>query len=171
MVRTVYLGLGSDVGDRRGHLRRGIEGLVLAGLFPLSQSSVWESAGLDTPAPSSFLNMAVRVDTDRPAEEILVALQRIEADAGRTPGERNAPRTLDLDLLWVEGEARDGPGLQLPHPRMWQRAFVLLPLDEIAPELCLPGSAEPVGEAGRRLAGAQELRCVGPLASPRSEPL
>ena len=126
-----YLGVGSNLGDRWARLRYGVGALADAGIEPLALSSVWESEPVGCDEPLWFLNMAVKFESSHQPLELLDALQQIERAAGRVRREVNAPRTLDLDLL-VYGEIvlRD-PRLRLPHPRMWQRRFVLEPLFEI----------------------------------------
>ncbi|CAN7171475.1 2-amino-4-hydroxy-6-hydroxymethyldihydropteridine diphosphokinase [Polaromonas sp. LjRoot131] len=142
MVRA-YVALGANLGDAAAALRRAVETM---GKLPKTQvlqsSSLYKTAPLDTdsggelPAPGEdYFNAVVELDTGLTAPDLLTHLQKIEQQAGRERPYRNAPRTLDLDLL-LYGSARiDSVRLILPHPRMWQRAFVLLPLAEIAPGL------------------------------------
>ena len=142
MVRA-YVALGANLGDAAAALRRAVETM---GKLPKTQvlqsSSLYKTAPLDTdsggelPAPGEdYFNAVVELDTGLTAPDLLTHLQKIEQQAGRERRYRNAPRTLDLDLL-LYGSARiDSVRLILPHPRMWQRAFVLLPLAEIAPGL------------------------------------
>ncbi len=167
----IYLGLGSDLGDRRGYLRAGIESLRPAGVVPIAVSSVWETAGIDIPEPRRFLNMVLRVATDLEPRELLDRLLAIEVDSGRVRGVRNGPRTLDLDLLLMGGLRIEDPGLCVPHPRMWERLFVLAPLAEIAPELSNPATGRSVVDECRRLAGSQDARKVGVLALAQNDPV
>ncbi len=165
-----YVAIGSNLGDRRAHLRFGIEALSGAGLEPLLLSSVWETEPIGCREPLWFLNMVVKLDAPHAPHGVLDALQAIERAAGRVEGAPNAPRTLDLDLLLLgDLEIHDGR-LELPHPRMWQRAFVLEPLAEVAPELRNPASGRTVVEE-RRLAGAGAVRRIGPLAPRGAQPL
>jgi 2-amino-4-hydroxy-6-hydroxymethyldihydropteridine diphosphokinase len=161
-----YVGLGSNVGDRWSHLRAGVAGLTVEGLAPLVLSSVWESEPVDCTDPALFLNMVVRVDADRDGPALIEALLSIERDAGRVRGRRNAPRTLDLDLLLLGRQRVRRPGLCLPHPRMWRRRFVLEPLAEIAPDFRDPASGRSVAEQLERLSGGPAVARVGRLGLP-----
>jgi len=100
----------------------------------VAQSSFYRSAPIDSSGPD-YVNAVVQLQTNLIAPELLAQLQTIEQGAGRERPYRNAPRTLDLDLLLFGDASIQSPSLTLPHPRMWQRAFVLLPLAEIAPAL------------------------------------
>jgi 2-amino-4-hydroxy-6-hydroxymethyldihydropteridine diphosphokinase len=130
-----YIGLGSSEGDRAGHLREGLAGLARGGVTVEAASSLWETEPVDGAGPGWFLNMAVRVRTDLSPEALLDLCLAVERARGRVRrGGRPGPRPLDLDLLVFEGVARATPRLTLPHPRMWERRFVLAPLAELAPE-------------------------------------
>ena len=144
-----YVGIGANLGDARAAVLRAMDALAaLPGTREAARSSLWRSAPVDAGGPD-FVNAVVALDTALAPAEVLAQLQRIEADAGRERPYRNAPRTLDLDLL-LHGDARvDTPALTLPHPRMHQRAFVLRPLAEIAPERVAPGWLDAV--AGQRI--------------------
>ncbi len=158
-----YIGLGTNLGARRAHLRAGVEGLRRAGLELVSGSSVWESEPVDCPSPRWFLNMAVRVRTERQPLELLDLLLSIERSAGRTRGARNAPRTLDLDLLMLGDLQWSDDRLRLPHPRMWERRFVLEPLCEIAPDLRNPETGTRVSESRERIVDRTVVRRIGRL--------
>jgi len=164
MVRmTGYIGMGSNLGDRWSNLRAGVSGLRGAGPTVLAVSSVWATEPVDSPGPLWFLNMAVKVSTGLPPLELLDRLLAIEREAGRTRSEPNGPRTLDLDLL-VLGELEWGDDrLQLPHPRMWQRRFVLGPLAEIAPDLLNPRTGRTVACEQDRLRDPAAVVVVGRL--------
>jgi len=135
----VYIGLGANLGDAAGTVRAAAQ--ALAGL-PQSQllalSSLYASAPVDAQGPE-FINAVARVRTLLSPLELLAALQRLEAEAGRQRPYRNAPRTLDLDILLYGHQVCHSPQLTLPHPRLHQRRFVLWPLSELAPQLLLPG--------------------------------
>jgi 2-amino-4-hydroxy-6-hydroxymethyldihydropteridine diphosphokinase len=143
-----------------------VVGLREAGLGLVALSSVWESEPVDTTAPPWFLNMVAAIDSDRPPLALLEILLAVERRAGRTRSARNAPRTLDLDLLMVGALHCREPRLELPHPRMWERRFVLEPLAEIAPGARHPASGRTIGEACARLGPRPEVRRVGPLPGP-----
>jgi 2-amino-4-hydroxy-6-hydroxymethyldihydropteridine diphosphokinase len=166
-----YIALGSNLGDRRAHLQAGLEGLRRHGLAPLAISSVWETEPVDTEHPRWFWNMAVRSESRRPPLGLLEALLEIERENGRRRRERNGPRTLDLDLLLVGDLVVDEPRLRLPHPRMWERVFVLEPLAEIAPRLLNPATGRSVAEERDSLVDPARARRLGDLASCPSLPL
>ena len=129
-----YIALGSNEGDRAGHLREGLAKLAGAGVELDALSSVWETQPVGDTGPGWFLNMAARIRTDRTPEDLLDLCQAIERESGRVRGATPGPRTLDIDLLLFEGCSRSTDRLTLPHPRMWERRFVLAPLAELAPE-------------------------------------
>lgn len=149
-MTRAFLGLGSNLGDRAGHLRRAVAALDDV----VAVSPVYETAPVGGPEQGPYLNLVVELDTDRRARDLLELAAELEAAAGRVRTERWGPRTLDVDVLWVEGEQVDEPDLQVPHPRMWARRFVLAPLATLAPDLVGPDA----------LAAAEgEVREVGPL--------
>lgn len=132
---TAYVALGANLGDAARTLRDALQTLDRApGLQLIKASSLYRTAPIDSSGPD-YLNAVAEIGTTLSAPGLLMELQGIERDFGRERPYRNAPRTLDLDLL-LYGSARiDSPALTVPHPRMWQRAFVLVPLVEIAPTL------------------------------------
>src|SRR5690554_2738474 len=134
------IGLGANLGDAEGRLREAFEHIdAIAATRVLARSGLWRSAPVEASGPD-FRNAVVIVETRLDAFALLDALRRIEAHAGRERPYRNAPRTLDLDLL-LYGDARIDapPRLIVPHPRMAGRAFVLRPLLEVAPDATIPG--------------------------------
>ena len=148
------LGVGANLGDPRAAVRKAIEDLAqLPGTVTVAVSSLYGSAPLDADGPD-YVNAVLQVRTALSPDALLAALQAIEQQAGRERPYRNAPRTLDLDIL-LYGEYRvDRDDLQIPHPRMWQRAFVVLPLAEIAPDLVSPAQVQAVaGQGLHRLDG------------------
>jgi 2-amino-4-hydroxy-6-hydroxymethyldihydropteridine diphosphokinase len=166
---TGFVALGSNVGDRDAHLRAGILAMHAAGLRVTAASSVWETEPVGGAGPEWFLNMVVRVETDLSPEAALDALLAIERARGRRRSRPNAPRELDLDLLLLGDQRRASPALTLPHPRMTERAFVLAPLAEIAPDLVLDAaSARTVAEARAGLDDPHAVRRRGPLALPET---
>jgi 2-amino-4-hydroxy-6-hydroxymethyldihydropteridine diphosphokinase len=130
---TAYIGLGANLGDPQRALRDALEAL---GRLPQTQltrtSRLWRSAPVDAGGPD-YVNAVAEVATRLTAPDLLVHLQAIENAAGRERPYRNAPRTLDLDLLLYGDASIASPALTVPHPRMRERAFVLLPLQELAP--------------------------------------
>jgi 2-amino-4-hydroxy-6-hydroxymethyldihydropteridine diphosphokinase len=153
LVHIAYIGLGSNLGDSESTLRRGIAALTELPLTQvLAASSLYRSAALGHAAQPDYVNAVAKLSTGLSAQSLLAALLEIERHHGRERSFRNAPRTLDLDLLLYDAETILTAGLSVPHPRMHERAFVLAPLLEIAPTSVIPG----VGPAADCLA-----RCAG----------
>ena len=145
-MTTAFVAIGGNLGDARATVLRAMDDLAtLPQTRVLAQSSLYRSAPVDATGPD-FINAVVAIDTGLEPHELLLELQRLELGAGRERPYRNAPRTLDLDLLLHGDEALDTPTLTLPHPRMAQRAFVLLPLAEIAPERVSPAAIAQVAD-------------------------
>jgi 2-amino-4-hydroxy-6-hydroxymethyldihydropteridine diphosphokinase len=138
-MATAYIGLGANLGDRMTTLQMAIQRLQTLGSIE-RVSSLYETEPVGYLEQPPFLNAVVALDTALTPAELVSALLSIERDLGRLRSFPNAPRTLDLDLLTVDNIILDTPELTLPHPRLHERAFVLVPLAEIAPELVLPGS-------------------------------
>ena len=140
-----YLGLGSNVGDRKAHLahalRRLDEEYRLTGV-----SSVWETEPVGYEDQARFLNLVARVETDASARSLLDTVRGIEEERGRERRFRNAPRTLDIDILLYGDAVLDEEGLTVPHPRMHERTFVLVPLLELDPGIRDPGTGERYAE-------------------------
>ncbi len=135
----VVIGLGANLGDRLATLREAAA--RIDELTPiLARSHVWETAPVGGPEQPDYLNAALVIDWDRAPIALLDALMAIEADLGRVRSIPNAPRTIDLDVLWIEGLVLDDPRLVVPHPRLHLRAFALAPLLEVAPDAADPRS-------------------------------
>ena len=136
---SAYIGLGANLGEPASALR---EALLAIAALPDSRlaatSSFYRTAPIDSSGPD-YLNAVARLDTCLEPLALLAELQRIEQTHGRERPYRNAPRTLDLDLLLYGDECLTTPALTLPHPRLHERAFVVRPLTEIAPQLSIPG--------------------------------
>jgi 2-amino-4-hydroxy-6-hydroxymethyldihydropteridine diphosphokinase len=131
-VRQVYLGLGSNLGDRLAHLQAALDGIAAApGVTVSGVSRVYETAPVGGPEQPDYLNAVVAVETARSAREMLDLAQQLEAESGRVRKERWGPRTLDVDVLLVGDERVDEPDLVVPHPRMTERGFVLVPLADL----------------------------------------
>lgn len=139
-MATAFLGIGSNLGDREGHLRRALDLLAAEeGIEVVAVSTLRETEPVGPVEQGPFLNGAVQVSTELPPRELLERLLDVEQRLGRVRSERFGPRTIDLDLLVYGDEVVDEPGLMLPHPRLHERRFALEPLAELAPGLVLPG--------------------------------
>jgi len=132
------LSLGSNLGDRRRHLRRGLDALERAGLRVERVSSVYRTQPVDLKDQRWFFNLAARVVTGLGPDEVLDIIQGIEAGEGRVRTRRAGPRTLDIDILLAGAAVIRTPRLTIPHPRLEKRNFVLVPLAEIAPAAVHP---------------------------------
>jgi 2-amino-4-hydroxy-6-hydroxymethyldihydropteridine diphosphokinase len=131
---TAYVGIGANLGDAAAAVRQAIDALgQLRGTTLQARSSLYRSRPVDAGGPD-YINAVAKLATTLGAPELLLQLQRLEQRAGRERPYRNAPRTLDLDLLLYGGARIASAQLTVPHPRMHERAFVLVPLAEIAPE-------------------------------------
>lgn len=156
-TRTVAaIALGSNLGDRNKHLRAALVALERTpGVILLRRSSWHETAPVGGPPDQGpYLNGAALLETTLTAHELLSTLLAIEAREGRERGAANAPRTLDLDLLWFGEQRSDDDELRLPHPRLEERLFVLAPLAELVPEHVLAGCGRTVAERSAELAAA-----------------
>ena len=137
--RRAFVGLGANLGDAAGTVRQALSELAaLPGVTRCRASSLYRTAPVDAQGPD-FVNAVAELHTTLEPHALLAALQSIEQRHGRARPYRNAPRTLDLDLLLLDDLRLDTPDLTLPHPRLHQRAFVLQPLAELAPTLRVPG--------------------------------
>lgn len=134
-MARAFLGMGSNLGDRWEYLREAVASLDEV----VAVSEVFETEPIGGPDQGAFLNIVVQLDTERTPRELLAVCHRLESAAGRVREERWGPRTLDVDVLWVDGTTVDEPDLIVPHPRMLQRRFVVEPLAQLAPELCPDG--------------------------------
>ena len=139
-MTLAYVGIGSNLDDPRAQVLRAFEELDrLPHTRVVKQSSLYRSAPVGYAAQPDFINAVAQVETGLAAERLLAELQGIEARHGRKRSFANAPRTLDLDLLIFGKQAMATAALTVPHPRMHERAFVLKPLLEIAPDVEIPG--------------------------------
>jgi len=142
-VATVYLGLGSNLGDRKHNLAQALE--LLSKHVVIEQvSSIYETEPAGYREQPLFLNAVCRISTGLNPEKLLRLAKKIEAELGRTPGFPNAPRPIDIDILLYGDEVISGKELTIPHPRLVERAFVLVPMAEIAPDLVHPVSKKTV---------------------------
>lgn len=149
--RRAFLGLGSNLGDRRAHLRGAVATLEATGEVT-AVSPLYETEPVGGPeGQPEYLNLVVELLTTDSPRRLLERCQALEAAAQRVRTVRHGPRTLDADVLLVEGEAVDEPDLQVPHPRLWERRFVVAPLADLAPELVSDEQVTAAGGAVRRV--------------------
>ena len=132
-----YLALGSNLGDRLANLRRAVAGLAPE-VQVLARSPVYETPAWGFEQQPAFLNMAVRAGTALGPDALLEHIKRLEAALGRTPTFHWGPRLIDIDILLYGDQAFESPALTIPHPRLHERAFVLVPLADLAPQLVHP---------------------------------
>ena len=159
-----YLGLGSNLRDRARNLRRAVS-LLGRRMSTAALSSVYETRPWGHADQPSFLNMVYRVDTGMAPQDLLRAAQEVEHVLGRAPTFRYGPRLIDVDILLYGDRVIDTQDLRVPHPRLSERAFALVPLAEIAPELMHPELGVSVRELLKRLPAAEleGVASVGPL--------
>jgi 2-amino-4-hydroxy-6-hydroxymethyldihydropteridine diphosphokinase len=136
-MSIAYLGLGTNLGDRKENLRKAIEAIALK-MDIYQQSSLYETAAWGYTDQPDFLNQVVQVETDLTPLRLLNFLKRTEVELGRVENFRYGPRQIDLDILFFDDLVKNTSRLQIPHPRLAERAFVLVPLNEIAPGLVHP---------------------------------
>jgi 2-amino-4-hydroxy-6-hydroxymethyldihydropteridine diphosphokinase len=162
-VTRAYLGLGSNVGDRRGHLKAAVSELARHEVSVLASSSVYETEPVGLVLDQrDFYNACLRVETEVGPEELLDACKAVERSLGRAPGgARHGPRPIDVDVLLFDDADYSSERLTLPHPEVVSRRFVLVPLLELDPELTLPDGAR-LADALVALGGeGQDVRRVG----------
>jgi len=165
--RGVYIGLGANLpspehGTPRETLEAAMRMLEARGLVLVARSPIYESEPVPVSDQPWYLNAVVEVATDRPAAEVLALLHSVENAFGRVRAIRNEPRVLDLDLLDHRGTVHEGPESPLlPHPRLTDRAFVLLPLRDIAPDWRHPVSGLTIAELLESLPEGQRIRRLG----------
>ena len=148
MIQNAYVGMGSNLGDRAGYLLLAVRGMLDAGLDVIRLSSIYETAPVENEDQPKFLNMVaeLRGSTLPRSDQLLARLLRIEYALGRTREVPLGPRTIDLDLLIVKDEVVDTDFLKLPHPRLPLRRFVLVPLNELVPDLVHPTLGKSIRE-------------------------
>jgi len=158
-MAVIYLALGSNLGDRRANLAAAIKRLR-AQIAVEQISAIYESEPAYVDDQPRFLNAALRGRTQLPPDALLAFLKGIEHELGRIPGPRFGPRLIDLDILLYADLVITTDQLTIPHPRMAERPFVLVPLAEIAPDLVPPGWTTTVGELARTVRGHGDVRAL-----------
>lgn len=134
-METIFLGLGSNLEDRHKNIERAVTELEKAGIVIEKISSIIETDPVGGPPQGKFLNAALKGTTNLPPQELLNQIKNIEQTMGRIPGEINGPRIIDIDILLYSNLRLSSPQLTIPHPRMFHRDFVIVPLKEIEPEI------------------------------------
>ncbi len=137
-MKRIYLSLGSNVGDREGNLRTAVERLASSDVHVLHLSRVYETEPVDYKDQAWFLNQVVEAETALFPMQLLTRIGRVERELGRVRTRRNGPRTIDIDILFYGAAKVETARLEIPHPRMAERRFVLAPLAELAPDLRHP---------------------------------
>ena len=160
----VYLGLGSNLGDRMGNLKSAVEKLSKK-VTVKKISSAYETEPLYNTEQPMFLNAVIKGVTTLEPLELLSFVKGIENDLGRQPGFRNAPRIIDIDILFYGKRVIQTDELTVPHPRIAERAFVLVPLAELAPKLVHPHLKRKVSELLAEAEGKNGVRKIGKLDS------
>lgn len=145
-MKTVYLSLGSNLGDRRANLSDAVRRLESAGVRVVRESSIYETEPRDLRAQPWFLNQVVEAKTDLFPRQLLGRTQKIEREMGRKRIVAKGPRVIDIDIVLFGDAVVRTPQLQIPHPRMTERRFVLEPLAELTPDLRHPASMRTVRE-------------------------
>ena len=162
-----YLGLGSNVGDRRANLEAAVAALPRYGVEVLASSSVYETEPVgEVLDQRSFFNACVRIETDLAPEELLAACKAVERELGRDPGgRRHGPRPIDVDVLLLGDLRHRSERLNLPHEEVTSRRFVLVPLLELEPDLEVPGRGR-AADALAALGPGQDVASAGPPLRP-----
>ena len=137
-MKRIYLSLGSNVGDREGNLRKAVERLASLDVRVLRSSRIYETEPVDYKDQAWFLNQVVEAETALFPMQLLARTGRVERELGRVRTRRNGPRTIDIDILFYAAAIVNTLRLEIPHPRMALRRFVLVPLAELAPDLRHP---------------------------------
>lgn len=137
-TRTAYIGIGSNLGDRDGNCKKAIEFLIDSGIRVLKRSSGIETEPWGLKGQPKFVNMAIKIQTGLRPKDLLKLLKNIETKLGRTPGPRWGPRVIDLDILFYDDIVMRTAELEIPHPGISEREFILKPLAAIAPDKIHP---------------------------------
>lgn len=152
-MKIAYLGLGSNLGDRDANLAEAITRLTNESVRVLRVSSIWETAPRDVLDQPWFLNQVIEVESDLFPRQLFRRIQRIEREMGRQKRTPKGPRLIDIDILLFGNAVVESPDLEIPHPRMTERRFVLAPLAELAPDLRHPVLKSTIRELLAEVAG------------------
>jgi 2-amino-4-hydroxy-6-hydroxymethyldihydropteridine diphosphokinase len=161
MPETVYLSLGSNLGDREAHLKHALARLDALGQV-IQHSALYETEPVEFTDQAWFLNLAAALETSNTPQQLISAIVQIELDLGRQRLQHKGPRAIDIDILLFGDRIIDSPQLTIPHPAMHQRRFVLAPLAEIAPDLHHPLLKKTIRELRDELPPGQEVKRVAP---------
>ena len=162
MTAVIYLSMGSNLGDRQKNLHEAISALTQSNVRPKRVSAIYETEPIDFTDQPWFLNCVIEAETELPAPELLRSLRAIEARLGSKKEFAKGPRLLDIDILLYGAETIDTPELQVPHPRMTLRRFVLAPLAELAPQLRHPSWTATAAELLAQATNRSEVRRLDP---------
>ena len=156
--KIVYIALGSNLGDRATNISRAVEAMNSAGIRVTRQTALYLTEPVGVPGRAHFLNAVVEAETSLMPLQLLHALLKIERELGRRRITPHGPRTIDLDILFYGSSVIRGPELQVPHPRLAERRFVLVPLAEIAPEFRHPVLRKSIAELLAETPDRSEVR-------------